>query len=83
MSTHFTEDKLSNGHHTATMWQEVSDGVPEPALYLRTYENAAETKPLIEIKQGPGSILINGETVEPLFKLLRSWLKAKPKHDHA
>lgn len=58
----------------ATIWQQVEDGVSEQAISARTWDGSPN-KRMIELKQGDNEILINGETVEELFKMLRRWLK--------
>ncbi len=65
------EEFLAGGNIQATVWQEVDNGVAEPALLLRTYDSDS-VKPLVSIRQGRQQILINGETVEAIRKLLRS-----------
>jgi hypothetical protein len=68
-------EQLLNGDYChAIVWQEVEDGVPEQALSIRTYDNG-DNKPMIEIRQGENEVLINGETVDALGKLLRSWIR--------
>lgn len=69
------EETLKDNCIQATVWQEVDDGVPEQALLLRTYDNGDSNKPLVEIRQGKHEILINGETVDALGKLLRSMIR--------
>jgi hypothetical protein len=68
------EETLNGDYRQATVWQEVDDGVPEQALSIRTYDGG-NNKPLVEIRQGEHEILINGETVEALGKLLRSMVR--------
>lgn len=68
------EETLNGDYRLATVWQEVDEGVPEQALSLRTYDGGGN-KPLVEIRQGSHEIMINGETVEALGKLLRSMIR--------
>lgn len=68
------EEILNGDYCQATVWQEVDDGVPEQALSVRTYDGGGN-KPLVEIRQGKHEILINGETVDALGKLLRSMIR--------
>lgn len=60
---------LQGGEHIqATLWQEVTEGVAEPALLIRTYCDG-----LIGVQQAEKEILINRETVALLCKTLRNF----------
>ena len=64
-----TEQVLKNGDAIAVVWQEVDEGVAEQALSIRTYKDSF--LPMIEIRQGDHEILINGETMKELSRLLK------------
>lgn len=66
------ENALSAGHKQATVWQQIEDGLSEPALSLRTWEGGEDK--LIEIKQGESEVLINAETIPELCKLMKRLL---------
>ena len=74
ITPYVNEESLKGDFNQTTIWQEVSDGVPEPAIQLRTYDG--ESAPLIEIRQGKSTVLINGETVPELCRALRSLAKS-------
>lgn len=50
---------------TIIVWQEVDDGIPEPALMVTPYSDT------INITQGANSINLNYDTVNEFCKLLR------------
>jgi hypothetical protein len=60
-------------HRMATIWQQVEDGVAEQAIHARTWDGG-DNKPLVELKQGNESILLNGETLRDLAKLIIGWV---------
>jgi hypothetical protein len=67
------ENTLENEHLTATIWQQVEDGVAEQAIHARTWDGGDNAK-LIELKQENGSVLLNGETIRELSKMLIRWI---------
>ena len=68
------ENLLKHGFRTATIWQQVEDGVAEQAIWARTWEGGENSR-LIELKQETGSVLINGETVQELSRMMLRWVK--------
>ena len=68
------EHELRGGEYrSAVIWQEVPDGMPEQALQVRSYDGG-ENANLVEIKQGDDCVLINGETIAELCKLMRRFV---------
>ena len=67
------ETVLKEKHHMATIWQQVEDGAPEQAIHARTWDGG-DNRRLVELKQGNESILLNGETIRDLAKLIIRWV---------
>ncbi|RJO61075.1 MAG: hypothetical protein C4542_07255 [Dehalococcoidia bacterium] len=59
---------LKNDFELHTIWQEVEDGVGEPALNLRDYSDG-----MVEIKQGKNEILVSHGTLSELIKVLKHY----------
>lgn len=58
----------------AVIWQQADDeSVGEPALLVRTYFGSSE--PIIAIQQDGQEILINAETIGPLYRVIREMVK--------
>lgn len=53
-----------NANNSYTIWQEIEEGVPEPALLVSLYSD------IINIRQENSEININYETIKPLIKFL-------------
>lgn len=59
---------------SAMVWQDAGEeSVGEPALLVRTYFGSPE--PIIAIQQGDHEILLNAETIGPLFRVIRGMVK--------
>lgn len=67
------QTELKENHRMATIWQQVEDGVPEQAIHARTWDGG-DNKLLVELTQGNESILLNGETLRDLAKLIIGWV---------
>lgn len=67
------ETELKEKHRMATIWQQVEDGVAEQAIHARTWDGG-DNKLLVELKQGNESILLNGETLRDIAKLIIGWV---------
>lgn len=57
----------------AVIWQNVDDGVSEQAVVATTYPGEGNVD-IICLSQGDHEILLNGETIKDLSRLLLGWL---------
>ena len=69
------EDTTVDGKRcSAVVWQDGDDeSVGEPALLVRTFYGSSE--PIVAIQQNDHEIILNAETVGPLYKLIRGMIK--------
>lgn len=58
-----TTEHISHGQ--AIVWQENSGGVPEPAIYVRRYDD------VLQLLQEDRTIHLSPESLEPFIKAMR------------